>query len=108
MMKRVGNYFGEVTETPSNDEKTVWVYVGPYTQLAAAKNCLCEDEVERKIYIYSTDTFFTATGRTQAYGETIHGFVSYDDARERYTFKATGKHKNLLLEHAPHVRIQTQ
>lgn len=95
-MKRVGNFFGEVTERLSQDGHTIDVYLGPWQQLVCMKNVLCEDGRERTIYTREADTFFTVPGRTSAKGKTVTGFVSYDSDIERFTFKATGKYRDLL------------
>ena len=94
--QRIGNYYGNVRESLSQDGKTVHVHIGPWHQLAAMRNVLCEDGKERTIYTREPDTFFTVPGRTSAYGKTVTGFVSYDDNLERFTFKATGKYRDLL------------
>lgn len=96
-MKRVGNYYGDVTERPSGDGHTIFVHLGPWQQIVAMRNVLCEDGKERTIYTREADTFFSAPGRTRALGHTVTGFVSVDDAINRWTFKATGKHRDLLL-----------
>lgn len=95
-MQRVGNHFGRVTEQLSQDGRTINVMIGPWSQRVAMKNVLCEDGQERTIYTREADTFFTVPGRTSAYGKTITGFVSYDDDKERFTFKSTGKYRDLL------------
>lgn len=100
-MQRVGKNFGFATESLSQDGKTIYVSMGPWRQTVAMKNVLCEDGKERTIYTRDPDTFFTVPGYTYAYRKTVTGFVSYDSDLERFTFKATGRHVNLLLEMKP-------
>lgn len=95
-MKRVGNNYGHVTESLSQDGHTIDVHMGMWHQLVAMRNVLCEDGKERTIYTREPDTFFTVPGRTSARGKTVTGFVSYDSDIERFTFKATGKHRDLI------------
>lgn len=97
-MQRVGRYYGVTEDSPSQDGKTVYVHMGPWNQVVAMKNVLCEDGKERMIYTREPDTFFTVPGRTSAYGKTVTGFISYDSDLERFTFKATGKYRDFLLE----------
>lgn len=83
-------------EIQSQDGRTVCVQWGPWSQTIKMKNVLCEDGRERTIHTRDPDTFFTVPGRTWARGKTVTGFVSYDNDLERFTFKAGGKHRDLL------------
>lgn len=69
---------------------TFWGFVAKMSRV------LCEDGRERTVILGDPDTFFTIPGRTHARGKTVTGFVSYDSNLERFTFKATGKHRDLL------------
>jgi hypothetical protein len=78
----------------SQDGHTVDYYYGPWNQLVKMAHVLCEDGIERTINVREPDTFFSIPGRTQAYGKTVTGFVSYDSDLERFTFKAYTYGKN--------------
>jgi hypothetical protein len=97
-MQRIGNYYGTVTESLSQDGHTIAVHMGPWQKTVAMRNVLCEDGKERTIYTRDADTFFTVPGRTSAYGKTVTGFVSYDSDIERFTFKAMGKYRDFLTD----------
>lgn len=83
--------------TVSQDGHTIHHYVGPWQRLYKCSHVLCEDGIERTVFMTAEpDTFFTQRGRTHAHGKTVSGYISYNDDAARYMFYAAGKNANAI------------
>ena len=81
----------------SQDGRTLRHYYGPWHILVKCSHVLCEDGVERTVFMTAEpDTYFSQRGRTHAHGKTVSGYISYNDDTERYMFTAAGKNANAI------------